>query len=104
MEIGGNKKEVFGIDNLSLIKNIKYFELCIEINKDDFSFALINENYELVRLEKHPIKSETEKETMKASLKYCHHNDEFLYKVGSIFDDFLWTCVCIATRKQLLRL
>ena len=35
MEIGGNKQEIFGIDNISLIKNIKHFDLCVEINKDD---------------------------------------------------------------------
>ena len=96
MEIGGNKKEVFGIDNLSLIKNIKYFELCIEINKDDFSFALINENYELVRLEKHPIKSETEKEKINKIEKIILSN-KFLKKrtrkCKLILNDDLFTIV-----------
>ncbi len=79
MEIGGNKQEVFGIDNLSLIKNIKHFDLCMEINKDDLSFALINENYELVRLEKHPIKSETEQEKINKIEKIILSN-KFLKK------------------------
>ena len=79
MEIGGNKQEVFGIDNLALIKNIKHFELCIEINKDDLSFALINQNYELVRLEKHQIKSEIEKEKINKIEKIILSN-KFLKK------------------------
>ena len=96
MEIGGNKQEIFGIDNISLIKNIKHFDLCIEINKDDLSFALINENHELVRLEKHPIKSETEKEKINKIEKIILSNKFLKIRIRKcklILNDDLFTIV-----------
>ena len=96
MEIGGNKQEIFGIDNISLIKNIKHFDLCIEINKDDLSFALINENHELVRLEKHTIKSETEKEKINKIEKIILSNKFLKIRIRKcklILNDDLFTIV-----------
>ena len=62
MEIGENKIETFGIENLSVIKNNYNLELAVEINKDELSFSIKNEKNEIIRIEKHEIKSDNTKQ------------------------------------------
>lgn len=58
MGIGENKIETFGVENISIIKNNYNLELAVEINKDELSFSIKNEKNEIIRIEKHDIKSD----------------------------------------------
>ena len=62
MEIGENKIETFGVENLSVIQNNYNLELAVEINKDQLSFSIKNEKNEIVRIEQHEFKSDNTKQ------------------------------------------